>query len=229
MYNLKWHLQDLLLFENVVFFSILHFWTIKSLLKVDFPRLPGDPVVKNPPADMGDTGSIPGLGRSCVLPKPVSQTAESEPACCTYWHLRSLEPVLRKEKRPRNEPQALQAESNPRLPQGEKACGQQPRPSAAIKGREGKGREGKVGLSSSTLQFRRLFCNSVDCTVHGILYARILEWGTEPRSPLLQADSLPVEPQGKPKNSGVSSLYLLQRNFPTQESNRGLLHCRWIL
>ena len=24
-------------------------------------------------------------------------------------------------------------------------------------------------------------------------------------------------------------LFLLQRIFPTQESNRGLLHCRWIL
>ena len=28
----------------------------------------------------------------------------------------------------------------------------------------------------------------------------------EPRSPALQADSLPAEPQGKPKNTGVGSL-----------------------
>ena len=28
----------------------------------------------------------------------------------------------------------------------------------------------------------------------------------EPRSPTLQADSLPAEPQGKPKNTGVGSL-----------------------
>ena len=53
-------------------------------------------------------------------------------------------------------------------------------------------------------------CNSMDCTVYGILQARRLEWvafpfsrvlsnpGVEPRSPALQADSLPVEPQGKP-------------------------------
>ena len=41
--------------------------------------------------------------------------------------------------------------------------------------------------------------------------------------------SLPAEPQGKPKNTGVGSLSLLQWIFPTQESNRGLLHCRWIL
>ena len=52
--------------------------------------------------------------------------------------------------------------------------------------------------------------------------------GIEPRSPALQADSLPTEPPGKPKNTGVGSLSLLQRIFPTQELNWGLLHCRWI-
>ena len=45
----------------------------------------------------------------------------------------------------------------------------------------------------------------------------------------LQADSLPAEPQGKPKNTGVGSLSLLQWIFPTQELNQDLLHCRWIL
>ena len=44
--------------------------------------------------------------------------------------------------------------------------------------------------------------------------------GIEPRSPTLQVDSLPAEPQGKS---------LLQRIFPTQEWNQGLLHCRQIL
>ena len=53
--------------------------------------------------------------------------------------------------------------------------------------------------------------------------------GIKPRSPALQADSLPAESQGKPKNTGVRSLSLLQRVFPTQESNWGLLHCRRIL
>ena len=68
--------------------------------------------------------------------------------------------------------------------------------------------------------------------------SRILEWVAfpfskgssqsriEPRSPILQADSLPAEPQGKPKNTGVGSLSLLQWIFLTQESNQGLLHCR---
>ena len=50
-------------------------------------------------------------------------------------------------------------------------------------------------------------CNPMDYIVHGILQARILEWVafpfsrglSQPRSPTLQADSLPAEPQGKPK------------------------------
>ena len=45
----------------------------------------------------------------------------------------------------------------------------------------------------------------------------------------MQAHSSPPEPPGKPKNTGVGSLTLLQRNFQNQESNQGLLHCRWIL
>ena len=51
----------------------------------------------------------------------------------------------------------------------------------------------------------------------------------KPRSPALQADPLPAKPQGKPKNTGVVSLSLLQGIFPTQELNWGLLLCRWIL
>ena len=48
-------------------------------------------------------------------------------------------------------------------------------------------------------------------------------------SPTLQADSSPAEPEGKPKNTEVGSLSLLQGFFLTQELNQGLLHCRWIL
>ena len=53
--------------------------------------------------------------------------------------------------------------------------------------------------------------------------------GIEPRSPTLQVDSLPSEPPGKPKNIKMGSLSLLQGYFLTQESNRGILHCRRIL
>ena len=47
--------------------------------------------------------------------------------------------------------------------------------------------------------------------------------GIEPWSPALWADSLPAEPKGKPKNTGVGSLSLLQQVFPTQKSTQGLL------
>ena len=74
-------------------------------------------------------------------------------------------------------------------------------------------------------------CNSPGSSVHGILQARILEWvaipssrGSSqprigPRSPALQADTLPSEPPGKPKNTGVGSLSLLQGILLSQESN----------
>ena len=53
--------------------------------------------------------------------------------------------------------------------------------------------------------------------------------GIEPRSPILQVDSLPAEPPGKPENTGVGSLSLLQGIFSSQGSNPGLPYCRWIL
>ena len=85
------------------------------------------------------------------------------------------------------------------------------------------------------LQLDRLF------TVRGILQARILEWAdisffrrsSQPRDQTqvshTAGDSLPAEPQGKPKNIGVSSHSLLQGIFPTHGSNPGLPHCRQIL
>ena len=86
-----------------------------------------------------------------------------------------------------------------------------------------------------------ILCDSMGYTVHGILQARILEWVafafsrgfSQPKNQTqvshIAGDSLPAEPQGKPKNTREGSLSLLQRIFPTQESNRGLLHCRRIL
>ena len=67
-------------------------------------------------------------------------------------------------------------------------------------------------------------CDGMECIVHEILQARTLEWvavlsqwdlpnpGIESRSPTLQADSLPAKPPGNPKNTGVGSLFLLQRS-----------------
>ena len=80
-------------------------------------------------------------------------------------------------------------------------------------------------------------CNPMDYTVHGILQARILEWvifpfskiSSQPRdwtqvSRICRWLLLPAEPQGKPKNTAVHSLSLLQGIFLTQELNQGLLH-----
>ena len=64
----------------------------------------------------------------------------------------------------------------------------------------------KVAQSCLTL------CDPTSYTIHRILQARILEWVAfsfsrgssqariEPRSPTLQVDYLPAEPQGKPNN-----------------------------
>ena len=93
----------------------------------------------------------------------------------------------------------------------------------------------KVAQSSPTL------CNPMDYTVHGILQARILGWVAFPFSresfqpkdrtqvSRIAVDSLPAEPQGEPKNTGAGGLSFLQQIFLTQESNRGLLDCGWIL
>ena len=76
-------------------------------------------------------------------------------------------------------------------------------------------------------------CNLPDSTVHGILQARILEWVAFPFSressqpgdriqvSALQADSLPAEPPGKPKNTGLGRLSLLQGIFPTPGIEQG--------
>ena len=52
--------------------------------------------------------------------------------------------------------------------------------------------------------------------------------GIKPKSPNLQAVSLPAETQEKSKDTRVGSQSLLHWIFPTREFNWGLLHCRWI-
>ena len=44
--------------------------------------------------------------------------------------------------------------------------------------------------------------------------------GMEPRSPTLQAGSLPAEPPGKPKNTGVGCHALLQGIFPPRDGTQ---------
>ena len=62
-----------------------------------------------------------------------------------------------------------------------------------------------------------------------LLQGNLPDPGFEPGSPALLVDSVPAEPQGKPKNIGVGSHSLLQGIFPTQRSNPGLPLRRQIL
>ena len=86
-----------------------------------------------------------------------------------------------------------------------------------------------------------ILCDPKDCIVSGILQPRILQWVAFPFS---RGSSQPRDwtqvsriagrfftswATGKPQNTGGGSLSLLQWIFLTQESNQGLLHCRWIL
>ena len=76
-------------------------------------------------------------------------------------------------------------------------------------------------------------CDPMDYTVHGTLQARILEWvvipfsrvtsqpGIEPRSAALQADSLPAEPPGKPKNTGVGKPISSKEDLPNPGIKQG--------
>ena len=84
-------------------------------------------------------------------------------------------------------------------------------------------------------------CDPMDDTVHGILQAGIQEWAAMPfyRGSSSPRDRTQVScivggfftswATGKPKDTGVVSLSLLQRIFPIYESNWGLLHRRQLL
>ena len=97
--------------------------------------------------------------------------------------------------------------------------------------------EVKIAQSCLTL------CNPVDYTVHGILQARILDWvaflftrgSSQPRD-RTQVSCIAggfftswATREAQEYCSILCSLSLLQRIFPTQISNWGLLHCRQIL
>ena len=86
------------------------------------------------------------------------------------------------------------------------------------------------GLKPARLLCPWAFCrqdywSGLPCPTPGDLSNPVIET----RFPALQENSLLSESPGKPKNTGVGSLSLLQGIFPTQRSNWGLLHCRQIL
>ena len=72
---------------------------------------------------------------------------------------------------------------------------------------------------------RQEYWSGLSCPLSGDL----TNLGIKLRSPTLQADSLPSEPPGKPKNTGEGGLSLLNGIFRTQELSQHLLHRRLIL
>ena len=86
-------------------------------------HFPGGPVVKNLPTNVGDTGSIPGLGISHMPQVPCTTTIE--PTCSNYWSPRALEPKLHKKKPLQWAACEWQLQNSPCLPQWEKALEQQ--------------------------------------------------------------------------------------------------------
>ena len=66
--------------------------------------------------------------------------------------------------------------------------------------------------------YRQEFWNGLPCPSPGALPNP----GIEPRSPTLQGDSLPAEPPGKPKNTGVGNLSFLQQTRTLDKSYDGL-------
>ena len=103
-------------------------------------------------------------------------------------------------------------------------------------------------LSHSQLFVTPPDCSLPGSSVHGIFQARLLKWVAisssrrsswprdwthvssvfcvsrriEPRSPTLQADSLPAEPPGKPKNTGVGHPFSSGSSWPR---NRTRVSC----
>ena len=91
-----------------------------------FEGFPGGAVVENPPANAGDMGSSPGLGRSHM---PQSNWArEPQLRSLRVWSLCSATREAAIVRGPRTA-----MKSGPRLPQLEKALTQKWRPNTAIK------------------------------------------------------------------------------------------------
>ena len=94
---------------------------------------PGGPVVKNPPANAGDIGSIPGWGRPLSIPPATNPVRHSYCAC--LLEPREPQPLLYSLHSATRDVTAMGSprttgKGSSRSRQVEKACAQQGRPSA---------------------------------------------------------------------------------------------------
>ena len=94
-------------------------------LRIHLPGFPGGAVVENLPANAGDTGSSPGLGRS-HMPQN-SWAHEPQLLSLRVWSLCSATGEAATVRGPRTA-----MKSGPRLPQLERALAQKRRPNTAI-------------------------------------------------------------------------------------------------
>ena len=101
------------------------FIAIQSYLKKQEKGFPGGAVVGSLPANAGDTGSSPGLGRS-HMPRS-SWAREPQLLSLRVWRLCSATREAATVRGPRTA-----MKSGPRLPQLEKALAQKRRPNTAI-------------------------------------------------------------------------------------------------
>ena len=111
--------------------SQMHVWLTQlysgdsfAFLKMKEEVFPGGAVVENLPANAGDTGSSPGLGRSHMPPS--NQAREPQLLSLRVWSLCS---ATREAAIVRGPHTAMK--SGPRLPQLEKALAQKRRPNTA--------------------------------------------------------------------------------------------------
>ena len=83
--------------------------------------------------------------------------------------------------------------------------------------------QGYLSMKVKVAQLCPTLCDPINCSPWnspdqsiGVVAFPLSRGSSQPRSPAFQEDSLPAEPQGKPKNTGVGSLSLLQWIFLTR-------------
>ena len=156
-------------------------------------------MVKNPPSNAGDSGSIPGWGTR--VPHAAGQLSP----LTTTRHYRSLLPAMKTQHSHKQKQNKPKKETNTHC-----------KSTAVV--------DALVVKSCPTL-CNPTDCSPPGSSIHGISQVRILEWiaisfsrglpdpGIKVGSPALKADSLPTEPPEKPKIMSIF-FFLMMAGLP---------------
>ena len=156
-------------------------------------------MVKNPPSNAGDSGSIPGWGTR--VPHAAGQLSP----LTTTRHYRSLLPAMKTQHSQKQKQNKPKKETNTHC-----------KSTAVV--------DALVVKSCPTL-CNPTDCSPPGSSIHGISQVRILEWiaisfsrglpdpGIKVGSPALKADSLPTEPPEKPKIMSIF-FFLMMAGLP---------------